>query len=206
MKFEDQLFSDLMAEHGSSLRDASQPAGARRGARRPVWLAGGAVGAAGAITAGVMALGGAPAYAAYTVTAGPGGAVSVSVRDAAGVSGANARLHAIHARVRVVPVRAGCVPMSSLPRPNPPVHLAIETAVGVGKDGHRSVTVRVGKPGIPQGDTFLLAFYGAPGPGHTGGGAGGLITGKAPACVSLPSAPPPGGGTGTSGPGQVTRG
>jgi len=197
MKFEDQLFHDLMAEHGPSLRDARLPAPRRL--PRPVWLASGAVAAAAAVSAGAMMLGGAPAYAAYTVTPGPGGALSVSVRNAAGVNGANATLHAIHARVRVVPVRAGCVPMSSLPRPNPPVHLAVMTTVGVGANGHRYVSVRVGKPGIPRGDTYLLAFYGTPGPGHGAGGAGGLITGKAPACVSLSSAPPPGGGSGTTG-------
>jgi hypothetical protein len=66
-KFEDQLFGQLMAEHGHHLRAAERPAPARR-ARRPVWLATGAVGAVAAGTAAVLALGSASAMAAYSVT------------------------------------------------------------------------------------------------------------------------------------------
>jgi hypothetical protein len=50
------------------------------------------------------------------------------------------------------------------------------------------VTVKVwGKGGIPKGDTLLLAF--SDGPGHDSMGAGGIITGHAPHCVSLPPMP-----------------
>jgi hypothetical protein len=53
--------------------------------------------------------------------------------------------------------------------------------------GHRSVTVKVGQGGIPAGDTMILAFTGGR---HSGSlGAGGIITGPVPRCVSLPSAP-----------------
>ena len=67
---------------------------------------------------------------------------------------------------------------------------------GVGKSGHRSVTVKIGKGGIPRGDTMILAFSGNP---RSGGsvGAGGIITGRAPSCVSLPPVPRGGIGTGT---------
>ena len=60
-KFEDQLFGQLMTEHGHRLRAVERPAPARRRVRRPVWLATGAAGAAAAATAAVMALGSAPA-------------------------------------------------------------------------------------------------------------------------------------------------
>ena len=69
-----------------------------------MWLATGVVGAAAAITAAVLALGSAPAYAAYSVTQHDG-AVTVSVNRPSGVAGANATLHAMGARVVVVPVR-----------------------------------------------------------------------------------------------------
>ena len=64
------------------------------------------------------------------------------------------------------------------------------------KSGHRSVTVKMGKGGIPAGDTMILAFSGSGGPGSTSLGAGGIITGPVPRCVSLPSAPSGGGGSG----------
>ena len=64
---------------------------------------------------------------------------------------------------------------------------SVWVGTGVNKHGHRSVSVKI-KGGIPKGDTMILAFTGNP---HSGGsvGAGGIITGHAPHCVSLPSAP-----------------
>ena len=156
------------------------------------WPAG-AAGTVAAATAAVMALGSAPAYAAYSVTQ-HNGTVTVAVNRPSGVAGANTALHAMGARVRVVPVRPGCPPIGSLPRPRPAPHPAVSVKTGVTKSGHRSVTVKVGKGGIPAGDTMILAFTGSPRSGSLG--AGGIITGPVPRCVSLPSAPSGGGGSG----------
>jgi hypothetical protein len=188
-KFEDQLFGQLMAEHWHLLRAEERPAPARRRVRRPVWLATGAAAAVAAVTtAAVMVLGSAPAYAAYSVTQ-HNGTVTVAVNRPSGVAGANAALHAIRARVVVVPVRPGCPPIGSLPRPHPAPHPSVSVATRVTKSGHRSVTVKVwGKGGIPPGDTMVLAFTGDP-RGGTAVGAGGIITGRVPRCVSLPPAP-----------------
>ena len=195
-KFEDQLFAELMAEHGHQLRAVERPAAARSWVRRPVWLAAGAAGAAAAVTAAVMALSSAPAMAAYSVTRDDG-TVSVSVYNASGVAGANAALDAMHARVVVVPVRPGCPPIGSLPRPHPVPHPAVWVKSRVNGDGHRSVSVKI-KGSIPAGDTMILAFSGDR---HSGSvGAGGIITGPVPSCVSLPSAPSGGGGAGSASP------
>ena len=147
-----------------------------------------------AVTAAVMALGSAPASAAYSVTQHDG-AVTVSVDRASGVAGANAALHRIHARIKVVPVGPNCPAFGSLPRPHPALHLATSDGTIVGKNGRRSVTVKVGKGGIPKGDTLILAFSGNPRGGGSVGG-GGIITGRVPHCVSLPSVPH--GGSGAS--------
>ena len=193
-KFEDQLYQQLITEHGHHLHAVPRPAPARRWVRRPVWLATGAAGAVAAGTVAVMALGSAPALAAYSVTQHDN-ALTVTVNRPSGVTGANVTLHAMGARVRVVPVRPGCPPIGSLPRPTPAPHLSVSVKTGVNGHGHRSVTVKLGKGGIPAGDTMILAFSGDARHGPALG-AGGIITGPVPSCVSLPSAPSGGSGSG----------
>jgi hypothetical protein len=194
-KFEDQLLRDLMTEHGALLRQLPRPgsepdAGTTRArrrlraVRRPVWLATGA-GLAAAATATVLTLG--SAAPAYAVSRGPDGTVQVSVSGPAGVAGANAALHRLHVRVRVVPVHRGCPAISSLPHPQLVHHPAISVRTRPTAGGHRQVSVKVwGKYGIPAGATLLLAFSTR---GHTNLGVGGLISGPVPSCVSLPAAP-----------------
>jgi hypothetical protein len=192
-KFEDQLYQQLMTEHGHHLHAAPAPAPARRRVRRPVWLATGLAGTAAAATATVMALGSAPAMAAYAVTQ-HNGTVSVSVRNSIGVTGANTVLHKLGAHVVVVPTGPNCTPIGSLPHPDPALHLSVLVKAGVDGNGHRSVSVQIGKGGIPAGDTMILAFSDIPGGGSLG--VGGIITGPVPTCVTLPSAPAGGGGAG----------
>jgi hypothetical protein len=199
-KFEDQLLEQLMIEHGDKLRamPGPAPAPARRRVRRPVWLATGAAGAAAAVTAGVMALGSAPALAAYSVTRHDG-TVSVTVNNVSGVRGANTALQKLRARVVVVPVKAGCPSIDSLPKAQPGTHPATWIAIQMNSDGHRSASVRI-KGTIPAGDTMILAFSGNEQTGSVG--VSGIITGPVPSCVSLsvvpggsPPAPPASGGS-----------
>ena len=184
-RFEDQLLDQLMTEHGHHLRAVPRPAPAPRRSRRPVWLATGASAAAAAASAAVLALTSAPAMAAYSVTQ-HAGAVSVSVDNSSGVAGANATLRNMHARVVVVPVRPGCPAIGSLPRPQPAPHPGVWVKAGLNRHGHRHVSVKI-KGRIPAGDTLILAFSGNRNSGSVG--AGGIITGRVPRCVSLPSAP-----------------
>jgi hypothetical protein len=187
-RFEDRLLGQLMTEHGHQLRAAVRPAPSRSRVRRPAWLAAAAAGTAAAVTAAVMTLGSAPASAAYAVTGHAGGAVTVSVYRPSGVAGANAALHRLGARVVVVPVRPGCPAIGSLPRPRPAPHPSVTVSTRLTRHGHRSITVTIGKGGIPRGDTMILAFTGSRRSG-TSLGAGGIITGRVPRCVSLPHAP-----------------
>jgi hypothetical protein len=60
-----------------------------------------------------------------TVTRHANGTVTVAVDRPSGVAGANVTLHAMGARVRVVPVRPGCPPIGSLPHPRPAPHPAV---------------------------------------------------------------------------------
>jgi len=124
--------------------------------------------------------------AAYSVTRHDG-TVSVTVNNTSGVRGANTALQKLQARVVVVPVKAGCPSIDSLPKAPLDPHPAVWVAAGMDSDGHRSVSVRI-KGTIPAGDTMILAFSGNQQTGSVG--AGGIITGPVPSCVSLPAAPP----------------
>ncbi|TCO46722.1 hypothetical protein [Actinocrispum wychmicini] len=108
-KFEDQLFDDLIRAHGPTLAEVERPAVKR--IRTSVWVAAGAVGLAGATTAGVVLFtGGTPAYA---VDQHSDGSVTVSIRDMTAIDDMNRELARRRIPVVAVPMRTGC--------PRPPV-------------------------------------------------------------------------------------
>ena len=89
-RFADQLFDDLMREHGSALAHTRvSTAQKRHPAARPVMMAAGAGGLAVAATVGSLVAtgGGTPAYA---VTRNPDGTVTLAVYQKSGIAGANA--------------------------------------------------------------------------------------------------------------------
>lgn len=151
-RFADQLFDDLMREHGQALaRTAVTAAPKRYLTARPVLLTAGAGGVAVAAAVGALvAGGGTPAYA---VTTHPDGTVTLAVYQASGIAGANSQLHQFGDRVVVVPVRPGCPGISSLPDPAVP---AQQISVQASGSGDGSVTVDA--HGIPAGDILVLGF------------------------------------------------
>ncbi len=80
-KFTDNLWSDLVREHGPSLAEADRPepgrAGGARVSRRPRVLAGSTLGLAGVGAALVLALGGSAAPPAFAITKASDGSVLV---------------------------------------------------------------------------------------------------------------------------------
>lgn len=223
-RFADQLFDDLMRDHGSTLAHTRVPAAPKRhSAMRPVLLTAGAGGVAVAATVGTLvAGGGTPAYA---VTAHPDGTVTLAVYQQSGIAEANAKLHALGDRVVVVPVRSGCPSITSLRAPAVPVrHIALQAS----RSSDGSVTVDA--QGIPAGDILVMGFASAgqfsmgermttvSGPSaktgsgqlpETSFGASRLTSGQAPSCVSLPASPagigPRSATTGGSGAGPATN-
>jgi hypothetical protein len=202
-KFADQLFDDLMREHGPALARTRPPAPGRHIATRRTLLAAGTAGAAVAATAGVLvARGGTPAYA---VTTNPDGTVTLAVYQTSGIAGANARLRQLgDGQVVVVPVKAGCPSIRSLPAPAVPPRGDIAVRATSSRDGSVTVTAK----GIPAGDVLVVGFETtAHGRDVTSAGASKLTSPPAPSCVSLPQAPS-GGVTvgGSGGPGTATHG
>jgi hypothetical protein len=149
-KFTDQLFDDLMREHGDGLTRTTMRAPAKRHlTARPVLLTAGAGGLATVAAVGTLvAGGGTPAYA---VTTHPNGTVTLAVYQTSGIAGANSKLHELGDRVVVVPVQAGCPSIGSLPAP---AVRAAEISVQVSGSSDGSVTVDA--HGIPAGDILVL--------------------------------------------------
>jgi hypothetical protein len=199
-KFSDQLFDDLMREHGTALAQHSRPTAQPRRhiTARHALLASGGTLAVGAAVAGVLvAQSGSPAHpagsgtqAAYKVTDNSDGTITLAVYQKSGIAAANARLRQLgDKQVVVVPVEPGC------PRPAAPAvsghgHL-ITTGISVSPNG--GVTVKA--QGIPAGDILVIGVQTS---GRTSMSGGILTSPPAPACVSLP-APPPGSGSAGSG-------
>jgi hypothetical protein len=212
-RFADQLFDDLMQEHGTALAQVSAPtARQRRPATRPLLLTAGASGVALATTVGMLAAGGgSPAYA---VTTHPDGTVTLAVYQTSGIAAANSRLHQLGDRVVVVPVKPGCPSIQSLPAPGVPAQ-----QISVQASGSSDGSVTVDAHGVPAGDILVLALStsggqfqfsmresvsqgkgqahgGGSGPGLGGalamGIASKLTSGPAPSCVSIPAGLRPG--------------
>lgn len=209
-RFADELFDDLMREHGSTLAQTRVPTAAKRHpAARPVLMAAGAGGLAIAATVGSLVAtgGGTPAYA---MTTHPDGTVTLAVYKQSGIPQVNAKLHALGDRVVVVPVEANCPSITSLPAPAVPA-----SQISVQASGSVSGGVTVAAQGVPVGDILVLGVQQTAGGqfsmqqaitstgGHASGtgsaqaagqppvvaGSSRLTSGPAPSCVSIPPAP-----------------
>lgn len=162
---------------------------ARRGVTRPVRLTVGTLAATAAATTGFVVFGGgSPAYAVTENS----GAVTIEISNASGINGANSALHKLGANVAVVPVRAGCPDIGTFARQ---VKGGQQTTFGAKLGDSNTITVNAS--GIPAGYTALAAFAEQ---SKNFVGAVVLTNAPIPACVSLPTAPPPGAVTGAHGP------
>jgi hypothetical protein len=195
-KFSDQLFDDLMREHGPALAPTTPPAPVKRQvtARRTVLAAGGGLAVAGAVAAvaaGTLVAGG--ATPAYAVTKNPDGTVTLAVYQKSGFAEANARLHQLdEGQVVVVPVEPGCPTLGSLPAP--PVSgkgRMMSMSTGRSQNG----TISVSAQGIPAGDILVVGIQTT---AHGTAGESGLTSAPAPSCLSPFTMPPGNGGSGSA--------
>ncbi len=118
--FEDQLWSDLVAEHGDRMRAFSTQTTALAGSmtavrapharrvRRTAMLAGTALATAGATTAAVLALTASSTPPAFAVTDNNDGTITVTLREISGVAGLNAEFARRGLNARAVPFSATC--------------------------------------------------------------------------------------------------
>lgn len=188
-KFADQLFEQLMREHGAALRalpekgPAAAPARACHHSARPAWLTVGVAAATGAVAAGFVVFGGG-ATPAYAVTKNPDGKVSISISQASAVNDVNYRLKVLGERVAVVPVRPGCpnIETLSLVQHDQTILPQAVKPRALTSDGSVIIDAR----GVPDGDLALIAYDET----RNSFGVGfALIKGAAPSCVSVDRPP-----------------
>jgi hypothetical protein len=191
-KFADQLFDDLMQEHGATLAGTRVPTPKRRLATRPVLLTAGAGSLAVAATVTTLTIGG--GTPAYAVTTHPDGSVALVVYQQSGIAGINAKLRELGDRVVVVPVRSDCPSINSLRPPAVPAQISVKpiefhiTANGITSSADSAI---VATRDVPARDILVLAFR-----FHSSGNsripvaaylASKLTSGPTPSCVSVPS-------------------
>jgi hypothetical protein len=195
-KFADQLFDDLMQEHGPALASAQAPAAPKRRVAHPVRLsavAGGiaaVVSAVGLLTAG----GGRPAYA---VTANANGSVSLDVYNQSGIAGANQALRKMgDGSVVLVADQNICRSINSLPKVHGHPKIQVSGVAKVQLNGNylsaAPGSFTVNAHAIPKGDTLVVVVLDA---GVVKDGkivktvttvaATRLTRGPVPSCVSL---------------------
>ncbi len=200
-KFADQLFEDLMREHGQALENvrlAAHP-GRRVATRRVVLVGGGALAVAGTVTGVLVAGSGTPAAPVagshfaplvrtgkqpYAVRENPGGTITLAVYQKSGIAKANARLRQLgEDQVVVVPVESGCPSLA------PPAVSGQGQTISTGASSSGG-SITVNAHGIPAGDILVVGVQTS---GNTTTTVGALTSPPAPACIS-PGAPAPGSG------------
>jgi hypothetical protein len=187
-KFADQLFDDLLREHGSTLTRTGPPAPRRRIPSRRTLLAAGTGFVAVAATVGGLVAGGG-ATPAYALTTHPNGQLTLDVYRESGFAGINTRLHQLgDDQVVVVPVEPGC------PRPPAPAVSVIGRRVGAAVRRSSDGSVTVSATGIPAGDILVVGFGTTAAGGHFG--VAEVTSPPAPSCISAPAPPPSGSGSG----------
>lgn len=127
-KFEDHLWREFVREHGDDVAQLTRPTAGHH-LPRPRLLVGGGVGLAGGATALALVLTAASAPPAFAVTRNHNGSVTVTIRSANGIAGANARLHQLGIKAQVaVTAPAGCQAISAAAQQAAPQQAAPQQA------------------------------------------------------------------------------
>jgi len=182
--FEDRLWSELVEQHGALLADAPRraPAPVRARRRRLAPVAGLGLAFAAALAAVVIGLSSGGGSAAYAVTTNPDGTVTVTIRELAGVRGADQKLASLGVPVRVVRSEAGC---RVRPGDYESARLSPEQFQRISKLSRApgSAAIVITPSAIPPGDTVVI------GARNISPGAVGLQTaiyrGATPTCLPL---------------------
>ena len=150
-EFEDNLWLEVVREHGHELADARRPVRTHRRATRPQLLAGTTVGLVAVATAAALLLGASTSPPAFAVTRHPDGTVTVKLRQPSGIAPANEKLAAMGVRAQI-----------AADTKTPPQLVC---------PGGTVPTITFDPASIPSRDELVIS------PGQSGGGNAGAPTG-----------------------------
>lgn len=192
-EFEDNLWRDVVREHGDDLAQTKWPPPRRR-QPRPRVLAGTTVVLAAAAAVIALVLGGAGTSPAYAVTTNHDGSITLAINRLNGIHAANVKLSSLGVRAMAVQVPVACHAAISVARFNPHrIPVGKTLVIAAWRAGHnvRLSSARVGRAGaaacLPPGGNWS-AIKGSP--PMAGAGA------PAPCTVSGPPVTVPAGGGG----------
>ena len=97
-EFEDNLWLEVVREHGDELARTERAGHTHRRAIRPQLLAGTTVGLAAVATGAALLFGASTSPPAFAVTRNPDGTVTVNLTRPSGIAGANEKLAAMGVR------------------------------------------------------------------------------------------------------------
>jgi hypothetical protein len=100
-EFEDNLWLEVVREHGDELARTERTGHAHRRAGRPQLLAGTAAGLAATATAAALLFGASTSSPAFAVTRNPDGTVTINLLHRSGIAGANKKLAAMGVRAQI---------------------------------------------------------------------------------------------------------
>jgi len=143
-EFDDNLWLEVVREHGHELARARRPVRKHRRARRPQVLAGSSVGLAAVATAAALLFSASTSPRAFAVTRNPDGTVTVNLRQPSGIAGANAKLAAMGVRAKIA--------------------LDMKTPPELVCPGGTAPTITFDPASIPSGEEVVIA------PGQSGAG------------------------------------
>jgi len=100
-EFEDNLWLEVVREHGDELARTERTGHTHPRASRPQLLAGTAVGLAAMATSAALLFGASTSPPAFAVTRNPDGTVTVNLMHPSGIAGANEKLSAMGVRAQI---------------------------------------------------------------------------------------------------------
>jgi hypothetical protein len=186
-KFEDHLWREVVSRHGPDLEVARRPPAKHR-RPGPRVLAGTTLGLAGAGTALALVLGATVGTTAFAVTREPDGTVTLTIKQLAGITGANAKLATLGVRARAVPVIAGCTASPVVSGLVTPPQSANPPLLRTHRPSPAFVSVRIDPSKIPAGETLVLAANQSSRP-YVTMLAQEMVRGPVPSCLG--NSPPP---------------
>ncbi len=200
-EFEDNLWRDVVREHGDDLAQTPWPPPHRR-RPRPGLLAGTTVVAVAAVAVLALVLGGTNTSPAYAVNTNHDGSITLTINRLNGIHGANVKLSSLGVRAVAVQVPAACRAALAAARFDPrQIPVGKTLVIAAWRAGHsvRLSSARLSQAGAPAclpGKAWT-AIHGSP--PVAGVAAPCKVSGPVPAPLAapVPTGTPTGTGTGT---------